>query len=154
MAITPNTTFTAGAVLTATQQNNFPRGIVAYAQVTTSDSTITADEIQVQSTSFTAVANRYYRITYYEPQFSTPAGSFAILSIKKTNLAGTVYNTGIAQSPAAGGLNYAINIQAVTTFSAGSTVVVGTAASGGGTCNATRSATSIAFILVEDIGPA
>jgi hypothetical protein len=154
MAINPNSDFSAGAVLTAAQQNRFPRGVVAYAQVITSDTTITADEIQVTSSSFTAVANRYYRITYYEPQFSTPAGSFAVLSIKKTNLAGTVYNTGIAQSPAAGGLNYSINVQAVTTFSAGSTVVVGTIASGSGTCNATRSATSIAFILVEDIGPA
>ena len=29
MAINPNTDFTAGAVLTAAQQNRFPRGVVA-----------------------------------------------------------------------------------------------------------------------------
>ena len=47
MAINPNTDFSSGAVLTAAQQNRFPRGVMAYAQTTTSDATITVEEIEV-----------------------------------------------------------------------------------------------------------
>ena len=154
MAITPNTTFTAGAVLTATQQNNFPRGVVAYAQTTTSDTTITAEEIQITSTTFTAVANRYYRITYYEPQVQTALSGFLVGYIRKTNTTGTQYASSIFQSPSGFALNGYLNVQAVTTFAAGSTTVVGTMTSGSGTSVANRAAAYPAWILVEDIGPA
>ena len=154
MAINPNTDFTALTVLTAAQQNRFPRGIVAYAQTTTTDSTITAEEIQVTSTTFTAVANRYYRITYYEPQVSSASGGFLVGYIRKTNVAGTQYASSIFQSPTGFALNGYLNVSAVTTFSAGSTVVVGTIASGAGTSTATRNANYPAWICVEDIGPA
>jgi hypothetical protein len=154
MAINPNTDFTAGAVLTADQENRFPRGVVAYAQTTTTDSTITAEEIQVTSTTFTAVANRYYRITYYEPQVSSASGGFLVGYIRKTNLSGTQYASSIFQSPTGFQLNGYLNVSAVTTFSAGSTVVVGTIASGAGTSSATRNANYPAWICVEDIGPA
>jgi len=36
MAINPNTDFTSGAVLTAAQQNRFPRGVMALATSSTS----------------------------------------------------------------------------------------------------------------------
>ena len=154
MAISPNTDFTTGQVLTAAQQNNFPRGIVAYAQTTTSDTTITAEEIQVTSSSFTAVANRYYRITYYDPQVFPASGSFAVGYIRKTNLAGTELERGLVQSPTGFALNDTLIVSVVTTFTAGSTVVVGTIAAGSGTAGATRGATFPAWICVEDIGPA
>ena len=154
MAINPNTDFTALTVLTASQQNRFPRGVVAYAQTTTSDTTITAEEIQVTSTSFTAVANRYYRITYYEPQMAPASGSFAVAYIRKTNLAGTELERGLVQSPTGFALNDTLIVSVVTTFTAGSTVVVGTIAAGSGTAAATRGATFPAWICVEDIGPA
>ena len=154
MAINPNTDFTALTVLTASQQNRFPRGVVAYAQNITSD-TSTTEEIEVTSTSFTAVANRYYRITYFEPQLLPTAGVFAVTRIRKTNLAGTGYSQGIVSSPAAGAINSSLTISAVTTFSAGSTVVVATLEGGfGNVVSATRGATYPAYILVEDIGPA
>ena len=154
MAINPNTDFTTGAVLTAAQQNRFPRGVVAYAETTTSDTTITAEEIQVTSTSFTAVANRYYRITYYEPQMAPASGGFAVGYIRKTNLAGTELERGIVQSPAGAVLNMTLCVSVVTTFTAGSTVVIGSIASGSGTSQAVRGATFPAWICVEDIGPA
>ena len=154
MAINPNTDFTALTVLTAAQQNRFPRGVVAYAQTPTSDTTITSEEIQVTSTTFTAVANRYYRITYYEPQVSAASGSFLVQYIRKTNVAGTQYASSIFQQPSGQALNGTLNVSAVTTFSAGSTTVVGTMASGGGTASATRAAAYPAWICVEDIGPA
>jgi len=153
MAISPNTTFTA-SVLTTTQMNALPFGVVAYAQTTTSDTTITAEEIQVTSTTFTAIANRYYRITYYEPQVSTALSGFLVGYIRKTNVAGTQYASSIFQSPTGSQLNGYLNVQAVTTFTAGSTTVVGTMTSGIGTSSARRAAAYPAWILVEDIGTA
>jgi len=156
MAINPNTDFSSGAVLTAAQQNRFPRGVMAYNASTTTDSTITTEEIQITSSSFTAVANRYYRITYYEPQIATPAtvGTFFVGRIRLTNLAGTQYATGIVQNIAAAANNYTLITSAVVTLSAGSTVIVASLSYSSGTGSATRSATSPAYLLIEDIGPA
>lgn len=153
MAISPNTNFTS-STLSSTQLNQFPRGVVAYGQTTTSDTTITAEEIQVTSSSFTAVANRYYRISYYEPQMSPAVSGYAVGYIRKTNLAGTELNRGIIQSPTGFALNQTLTVSIVTTFTAGSTVVIGSIASGSGTSNANRGATYPAWICVEDIGPA
>ena len=156
MAINPNTDFSSGAVLTAAQQNRFPRGVVAYKAVTASDLTITAEEIQADTASFTAVANRYYRITYYEPQITLPAtsGAFVIGRIRLTNLAGTQYSSMIIQNQAALGTNYTMTTLAVTTFTAGAVVIVSSLQMSAGTATATRSATAPAFLLIEDIGPA
>jgi len=153
MAINPNTDFSTGAVLTAAQQNRFPRGIVAIASSTTSDASITVEEIELTSSSFTAVANRYYRATYYEPQLNTAsgAGAFMLMRLRLTNLAGTQLNQGIFQ---VGAPNMTGLIIWTGTLSAGSTTIVGTAASGSGTWAATRAAGSVAYLVVEDMGPA
>ena len=156
MAINPNVDFTAGSVLLSSQQNRFPRGIVAYAQSTTSDTTITTEEIQLTSSSFTAVANRYYRIAYFEPQVGSPAtaGAYAIGAIRLTNLAGTKYQQSIAQNGSANTVNYTMTTVWVGTLTAGSTVIVATLAGSTGTFTATRSATQPAQLTIEDIGPA
>lgn len=156
MAISPNDDFTAGQVLTATECNQFPRGIVAYAQSTTSDTTITVEEVQLTSTSFTAVANRYYRITYYEPQITTPATANAFVNsgIRITNLAGTKYQTGVVQNAPATAVNFSVTTVWVGTLTAGSTVFVATLSCSSGTATATRSATFPAQLTIEDIGPA
>jgi len=156
MAINPNTDFSSGAVLTAAQQNRFPRGVMAFNSATATDASITVEEIQITSSSFTAVANRYYRITYYEPQLATPAtsGVFMVGRIKLTNLSGTQYTSSIVQNQAANVTNYTLTTSAVTTFSAGSVVIVASLTTSSGTGSATRSATAPAYLLVEDIGPA
>ena len=156
MAINPNTDFSSGAILTAAQQNRFPRGVMARNEVTTSDLTITAEEIQITGSSFTAVANRYYRITYYEPQIGLPAtgGVFVLARIRLTNLAGTQLQQGIVQNAPATAINYSQPTIWVGTLTAGSTVIVGTLSCSSGTASATRSATIPAQLTVEDIGPA
>ena len=156
MAISPNDNFSSGQVLTATECNQFPRGIVAFAQSTTSDLTITAEEIQLTSSTFTAVANRYYRITYYEPQVGSPAtaGASATSRIRLTNLAGTQYQQEIAQNAPATAVSYTMKTIWVGTLTAGSTVIVATLQGSTGTFTATRSATAPAQIFIEDIGPA
>jgi len=152
MAINPNTDFTAGAILTADQQNRFGRGVVAYAQSTTASGAVGAEAVQLTSTSFTAVANRYYKITYFEPRLSASLnGNQCTQRIRLTNISGTVLQTSTMEPNSA---NFIMNIcQVVTTFTAGSIVVVGTLQMGATNVFATRAATDIAYILVEDIGP-
>jgi hypothetical protein len=151
MAINPNTDFTTGAVLTAAQQNRFPRGVMVYDQRTTSDATITAEEVQITGTSFTAVANRYYKITYYEPNPLGGTGFFAF-RIRQTNISGTILQTGFHTSGS--GVELHACIVWVGTFGAGTVNVVATASMSAGTGQLSRSAGNVAFLLVEDIGPA
>lgn len=152
MAINPNTDFSSGAVLTAAQQNRFPRGVMAYTTNTATNAAVTAEATQITGSSFTAVANRYYRITYYEPNLISTSSTGFALRIRQTNLAGTVLNTG-AVINANIFLGTGALCIAVSTFTAGSVNVVGTLQNFAGTGTATRSATGYAFLLVEDIGP-
>ena len=153
MPINPNTDFTAGAVLTAAQQNRFGRGVVAYAENTTNSGAITTEAIQITATTFTAVANRFYRIIYFEPKLSSSLnGNQGTMRVRLTNLAGAVQQTSFFEPNSA---NFQMNsLEVVTTFAAGSTVVVATLQMGGTNVVATRSATEKAFISIEDIGPA
>lgn len=152
MAINPNTDFTAGAVLTNTQQNRFPRGIMAYVASTTTDSTVTSEEVQITSTSFTAVANRYYKITYFEPGFGSSTAAAMTMRVRQTNISGTVlqsavvYNTGAQQQQG--------HLVAFVTFTAGAVTLVATLQNSAGTGSANRSSTAVAFLAVEDVGPA
>jgi hypothetical protein len=156
MAINPNTDFSSGAVLTAAQQNRFPRGIMAYTAITTSDATITVEEVQIGPTTFTAVANRYYRITYYEPYLSSTASTVFTMRIRLgTTTAGTqIQNANVIN--ANGSIFFGTEgiCIAVTTFSAGTVNLVGTLQSSAGTGNASGGGPPTRFLLVEDIGPA
>jgi hypothetical protein len=151
MPINPNTDFTAGAVLTNAQQNRFPRGVMAFNTATATDSTVTTEEVQITGSSFTAVANRYYKITYFEPGLGTTNTS-GNARIRLTNLAGAVQQLqGFPVLSTGGGF---VHMAAVTTLTAGTTNFVATLSSDSGTITASRSATRYAFLLVEDIGPA
>ena len=160
MAINPNTDFAIGAILTAAQQNRFPRGVMARA-VSTTSYTLTTNSSAVIATgmtvTFTAVANRYYRITYYEPQAQTPTALGNAQSfLKQTSVAGTVLGNAVLTNETAVQDQAGLVIIKTMTFSAGSVTLVGT-----GSVNVTtgtplfiRDATREALLLVEDIGPA
>lgn len=157
MAINPNTNFTAGQVLTADQQNRFPRGIVAQASSTTTAGGITSTEaVTLTASSFTAVANRYYRITYIEPAAEPAAtANFVITArIRLTNATGTVLGSGQFQNGVSAAIANTITVVAIATFSAGSVTIVGTGVTNAGTGAFNRSANAPARIIVEDIGPA
>jgi len=159
MAINPNTDFSSGAVLTAAQQNRFPRGVMALATSTTSYTLTTTETIATGMTvTFTPVLNRYYRITYFEPQAQT--ASFAAntqLTIRLSSATGTVLQNTIFQNETNAIDQQGMTCIITTTFaSAVSTVVVGTAK-----CSLTTSAPALirdstrkAQLLIEDIGPA
>ena len=151
MAISPNTDFTAGQILTATQQNQFPRGVMAYNEVTATDSSITAEEVQITGSSFTAVANRYYKVTYFEPNPSGGTGYFTF-RIRSTNLAGTVRQSSF-QTAGFGIERTGVAIW-VGTLTATTQNFVATAQMSAGTGINGRSATQMASLTVEDIGPA
>lgn len=156
MAISPNLDFVAGAVLTATQQNQFPRGIVSFAQVVTTTGLTTTEAVQITSSTFTAVANRYYRVTYYEPliQIGAATPSFLAFRVRLTNLAGTVLALSEPEAMPNPSDGQIIVVQFVTTFTAGSTVLVATGATGSSTASAYGAATTRRQLIVEDLGPA
>jgi hypothetical protein len=150
MAINPNTDFTAGAVLTAAQQNRFPRGVMAY-NTATSAVAVTSEAVQITSSSFTAVASRYYKIRYYEPELPFASLTTASMRLRLTSISGTVLQLSRVNASA----TYAEFgvCEIVTTLTAGSTVIVATLAYGSSN-TPVRGATQPAFLLVEDIGPA
>lgn len=151
----PNVTFSSGAVYTADQANRFPRGVMAYNTATASDTTVTAEEVQITGSSFTAVASRYYRITYVEPYVaSNTANCVFTMRIRQTNLAGAVQNT-FTTLNTVGSVFWGTHgiCECVSTFSAGTVNVVATLTASAGTGQAIRSGTGYAFLLVEDIGP-
>jgi hypothetical protein len=149
MAVNPNTNFTAGQILTADQQNRFPRGVMGYAQNTTDTGSQAAGFTQTAaSVTFTAVANRYYRITYVEPLLNqVGAGGYVSMQIKNNT---TLINSG-AVSPATLAIG---NLSCVQTFTAGSVTINAIFAVVTNNCRSIRSATEAAFLCVEDIGPA
>ena len=153
MAINPNTDFVAGAILTAAQQNRFPRGIMTVAENTTSSGAITAEAIQVTAPAFTAVANRYYLIQYVEQDLFRSAGSAIQMRIRLTNLAGAI-QTFSQDISGTVNINNAMTTSRVMTFTAGSVVLVGTLQCGGAGTIATRGVAQPAYILVTDLGPA
>ena len=150
MAISPNTDFVSGQILTATQQNQFPRGVVALTQKTTSNA-VTGEAVQITGSSFTAVANRYYKITYFEPNLVGGSGYWTF-RIRQTNIAGTTLNTSYNTTGA--GIDRQAMMIWVGTFSAGAVNVVATAEESGAGANLNRFSSIVAYLLVEDIGPA
>ena len=156
MAISPNTDFTSGKILTATQMNQFPRGIMALTTATSDTATITTEAVTITGLSFTAVANRYYEINYYEPEIGTLTGAVnrINLAIRLTNISGAVQVTSSTESgPDQNQLGLA---SVIKTLTAGSVNFVATAAiaSGAGTIRGNRSATKPAYLMVKDLGPA
>jgi len=158
MAINPNTDFSSGAVLTADQQNRFPRGVMALATSTTSYTLTTSEVIATgMSVSFTAVANRYYRITYFEPQAQTASfASNTSLTLRQTNASGTVLQNTVFQNESNATDQSGMTVIRTMTFTAGSITVVGTAKCSltTGTPVLVRDSTRQAQLLIEDIGPA
>jgi hypothetical protein len=152
MAIAPNTTFVSGAILTAAQMNALPWGIVAIGNVTSNTTFTTAEVVLVTSSSFTAVANRYYRITYQIPGIIGQTNEVEV-GIRLTNATGTRY-TKASNLTSAATAPTSFTAIVVTTLAAGTTTIVGTGISYAGTSTLQASATSPVQLIVEDIGPA
>jgi hypothetical protein len=157
MAVTPNTTFVSGAILTAAQQNAFPRGLMTDIVTSTTSYNLTTSLVtQLTTASFTAVTGRLYRITYYEPVSKGNTGAGTQTNDFQIKSGATLLQAASTASTAASALYSPATLIYVGALTAGATVITGLAASGSttGTPQLQRSATGPAFITVEDIGAA
>jgi hypothetical protein len=156
MAITPNTDFTSGQILTATQQNNFPRGVMSFAQATANVGPFTAETVMVTLPSFTAVANRYYRVTGFFPRQETSgagnSGNFTVRVRKGTTTAGTEIQFSTAYTDGNSD-DFFMAIVWVGTLTAGAQQMVLTFQSGANAIVYASATNPIQFVI-EDIGTA
>ena len=106
MAISPNTDFAVGQVLTAAQANAFPRGVMATQTLTTAFAT-TAPNTTAQASgmtlTFTEVSGRIYRITAYTnlyPSGGLQAITFRLLrgatQVRRFEISSAVLDTAIS----------------------------------------------------------
>lgn len=155
MAIAPNTTFVAGNIYTAAQANAYGFGVVALSVVTSNTTTASSSEATRTSVTWTAIANRYYKITWVEGNVQNGVNaSVNNQYLRTTTTGGTIIgNTTIYYGSAS--LQQGSVCSCVTTFTAGSQTVFARVVSNAAT-NTTYngSATQPAYLLVEDIGPA
>jgi hypothetical protein len=152
MAITPNTTFTSGAILTAAQMNRLPWGIMGYAQATANQTGITtATNVTGLSVAFTAISSRYYKTTIYtfSAQQNTLAGYAEFIIADGSNVqkqTGVIYQLAGEQAP--------LSVSIVETGLSGSVTRKARAATNAGSLLLAAGAASPMFIVVEDIGQA
>jgi hypothetical protein len=152
MAINPNTNFTAGAILTADQQNRFPRGIMALSLIT-ANANILNTESTFTSVTFTAEADRYYKITWVSGLIINPNGSVNNFYLRETTATGTVIQQG--QQFLTADEAHLFNMSVVKTFSAGAQDVFARFDQNAGTATVmTSGATRPSYLMVEDVGPA
>ena len=155
MAITPNTTFSSGAILTAAQMNRLPWGVMGVATRTTGNLTMTdpAADLTGMSVTFTADSTRYYRVSYSisgqksaangRIDFKVLNGSNTVLAINYLTLVASAYYT----------LNYEFYLTGIT----GSQTIKLNGYVTGGTASVyadgpTNSGSP--YLIVQDIGQA
>jgi len=158
MAIAPNTTFVSGAILTAAQQNAFGFSTVAMSQATANYALTTSIATTGLSVTFTAIASRNYKISWYEPQcqITNLVSGTTTMQLRVTNAAGTLLQNSFARNYAAVSGTSQMLCMYVGTFAAGSTTIVGCASTSSLSDAPAlgRQATAPGILVVEDIGPA
>jgi hypothetical protein len=153
MAVSPNTTFVSGAILTAAQQNNFPRGVMAYSVYTGGNQglTTTLTDVNGATGTFTAVANRAYKVTFQV--YGAKNVSAGAVSLELTNGAGTTTygSTGIYSANTGVGINFSMT-GLVTTLTAGTQTLKMRAQTDVTTAAFFMSAGLPGVFIIEDIG--
>ena len=131
--------------------NNYGRGLMAApATSTTTDSTITVEEVMLTYT-FTAVNGRSYLLQYFEPIIVGTSGGTLTVRIRETNISGTVLQT--FKSTIATATNTIASCQVIYTATASASLtIVATLAASSGTVTATRSSTQFPQLYAIDVG--
>ena len=150
MAVSPNTNFSSGAIYTAQQANNFPRGLMGYVVRTSGNIGITSTiaDLTGASITFTAEANRGYLITFSGTTNKTSAGYVEIQFTDASNnlIADTIQS--VSNSFAI--LNYSF-LQ--TTNTAGSKTVKVRSSCDAGSATVYGSAGNPYTFMIQDMGP-
>ena len=117
--------------------------------ITTAETALTS-----MTVTFTAVANRLYRASLYEPRLNNAGGSPAYFEgkLRFTSVAGTQMQSIVIPS-GVGATAVQMFLETVFTTTAGSKVVLATLQTPSGNFNAEGSATQPRIFRVEDIGP-
>ena len=154
MAVSPNTTFVSGAILTAAQQNNFPRGVMAYSVYTGGNQglTTTIADVTNATGTFTAVANRAYKVTFQG--YGAKNVSAGTITFSITDSAGTTTygSTSFYSATTGTAINYSFT-GLVTTLTAGSQTIKIRAVTDVTTAAIFMSAGNPGVFIIEDIGP-
>jgi hypothetical protein len=151
MAVSPNTDFTSGQILTATQQNNFPRGVMQYVINTTTNPTVTTTKADVtgMTVTWTAVANRLYRLNFEGMIGNNNASQnqFFFADASNVDVDNTYHDVGAGQFAS-------LSFQYLFTTTAGSKTLKLRAQSSSGTLTFYGSGGRSFSLIVEDLGPA
>jgi hypothetical protein len=154
MAINPNTTFVAGAILTADQQNRFPRGVVASVVRTTAIPAITGAtaDLTGMTVTFTADATRLYKASWLVTGGKVNAATDQTFLYFTTGANVSLGNI-IITTPTG---NYFINLCGSILFSgvSGSVTYKLRVSPSAGTFTAVAGAGEPCILVIEDIGPA
>lgn len=152
-ATTTTPQVSTGDVLTATNFNYLPRGVVYYNLVTANQTGVStvADITSMTAATWTASSSRTYRTTIYLPycQQKTSGGVVVVRITDASNVDKQQWNGTFATSDF-----FAVVIQVIETGLSGSITRKGRISTSAGTVDLTQSATAPGYILVEDIGPA
>jgi hypothetical protein len=146
----------ASTVNINTKPWNLPWGIVGYGTRASTTATITSETVTVSAT-FTAVAGRLYRVQFYEPMiFPVSVSSFMIYRIRSDNASGTVHQRVDQEQFISNGDGQTADVRVIKQFTAGTTTLVGTLQTSGGslTAYANTSYITTPYISIEDLGPA
>jgi len=135
---------------------NMPWGVqgtpLSFSNSGTATTAGTTETTMVSSNSFTAVAGRYYRVSYTGSPFASVATDLFTVKLRWTNTAGAVL-AGVRWSPpGAGQSNISMVGFGTTTAGSGVAVLTGQRILGTGTLNANLH-TLNATLIVEDMGP-
>jgi len=153
MAINPNTYCTAGQILTADQQNRFPRGVMGYVSRTAGDVTLntsTVADITGMTTTFTAVANRAYKVTFQALFKKETNNGYPDLYI--TDGANNI-KTNVFQHIAVNQFASVVMVCVIPNFTAGSQTVKVRGFSSSVNTIMLGSGSQVATLIVEDMGP-
>jgi hypothetical protein len=150
MAVSPNTDFTSGQILTAAQMNNFPRGVMGYAVSTTTPTVGTTQaDVENMTVTWTAVANRLYRATFEGFVNVTTASESQFFFTDASN----VINDSWYQNVPANQFT-TLCLQHLFTIGAGSKTLKVRALASAGTMTFFGTASRQFSFIIEDLGPA
>jgi hypothetical protein len=151
MAINPNTNFSVSAVYTADQANRFPRGVMAYATKNSNTAMTTSQADVGLSVTFTAVANRYYKYTFFA--YANNSTSASTNNFFLTDSANSILST-VNVYVVGGGAYTTVHFPTIRTETAGTVDRKIRCSTQAGTGTTYGDSTNLMFLLVEDIGPA
>lgn len=134
---------------------NLPWGQVTYSTTTTASSTTsgTTELVIATSGSFTAVANRLYKVTWTAPTLGTAASDLFAITLRSNNISGTIRSVGKLTVVGSSYQQQAEVVAYVSGLSAGTEAFVITATRQAGTGTLQTLSGGSAFWLVEDVGP-